>query len=108
MTKTADTYRKVAETFNQKSERAQRDYERTGSENSRDAAERNAETARRALEKANGKQEVNMIYQRISCNRKCALFTGLFSIVPSNMCIACGELTYKSGVGCSTCGYVGD
>ena len=49
-----------------------------------------------------------MIYQRISCNRKCALFTGLFSIVPSNMCIACGELTYKSGVGCSTCGYVGD
>lgn len=27
-------------------------------------------------------------------------------IIPSGMCIACGEMTYKNGE-CSTCGYVG-
>jgi transposase len=30
------------------------------------------------------------------------------SVVRSKMCIACGEMTYKPGVGCSNCGYVGD
>jgi ribosomal protein L37E len=29
-------------------------------------------------------------------------------IVPARMCIACGEMTYKPGVGCSHCGYIGD
>jgi ribosomal protein L37E len=36
------------------------------------------------------------------------VFVNQHSVVPFNMCIACGELTYKSGRGCSNCGYVGD
>lgn len=27
-------------------------------------------------------------------------------IIPSRMCIACGQLTYKNGV-CGACGYLG-
>ncbi len=45
-----------------------------------------------------------MIYKRISFNIK-NIFT---SAARLQMCIACGEMTYKPGSGCSTCGYVGD
>lgn len=45
-----------------------------------------------------------MIYQNISFKIK-----KFYTLVAQlQMCIACGEDTYKPGSGCSTCGYVGD